>query len=211
MMRVLVGMPAPRGEGAVEELAWEQLTPEEVATLASTPSLLGDTQTFLLVGALAGELGDAYLKMAPGLVASPHTIIFEEEKLLKRPTEVLTKAGASIEVAPKATAAPAAVAGGGAARAAPPDVFALANAFGMRDKKKCWLLLTEQLQADVAPEAIAGMLAWKVRDLLAKGGSQKYSRAELVQTSRALVALYHDSHRGAGDLSLLLERFVLGL
>ncbi len=211
MMRVVVGMQASRGGGAVEDLSWEQLTPEEVATLASTPSLLGDTRTFLLVGALASETGDEYLKLAPGLVASPHILIFEEERLLKRPTEILTKAGASIEVAPKPAAAGAA-AGGGAARAAPPsDVFALANAFGMRDKKKCWLLLTEALQAGAVPEAVAGILAWQVRDLLTKGGSQKYSRAELVELSRALVALYHDSHRGAGDLALLLEKFVLGL
>jgi len=32
-----------------------------------------------------------------------------------------------------------------------------------------------------------------------------------VKLSRELVQLYHDSHRGAGDLELLLERFALKL
>jgi hypothetical protein len=48
---------------------------------------------------LAGERGDEFLDLAEMLVESPHTFIFEEEKLLKAPTEKLTKAGAKIELA----------------------------------------------------------------------------------------------------------------
>jgi len=32
-----------------------------------------------------------------------------------------------------------------------------------------------------------------------------------IKLSRDLVCLYHDSHRGAGELELLLERFALRL
>lgn len=49
------------------------------------------------------------------------------------------------------------------------------------------------------PEAVAGLLAWKARQM---------KDAEL---SRELTFMYHDSHRGAGELALLLERFALKL
>jgi hypothetical protein len=42
-------------------------------------------------------------------------------------------------------------------------------------------------------------------------GSSAYTKKELQNMSRQLVTLYHDSHRGAGSLELLLERFTLGL
>ncbi len=183
-----------------EEISWESLGVEELATLASTASLLGDTRSFVLSGALAGDRGEEFLELAEGLMLSPHNFFFEEEKLLKYPTEVLEKTGAKIEkhaIEKKESF----------------DVFSLANMFAARDKKKMWLLTMKALRAGVAPEAIVGMLHWKVRDLLSKLPAQagKFSRKELVNTSRELVTIYHDSHRGVGELSLLLERFVLNM
>jgi len=46
---------------------------------------------------------------------------------------------------------------------------------------------------------VAGLLCWKARAM------------KDVKLSRELVKLYHDSHRGVGDLELLLERFALKL
>ena len=54
-------------------------------------------------------------------------------------------------------------------------------------------------RAGEKPEAVAGLMAWKARQI------------KNVKLSRELVALYHDSHRGAGELELLLERFALKL
>jgi hypothetical protein len=137
--------------------------------------------------------------LANGLQDSPHIFIFEEEKLLKKPTDALAKAGIkpTVLVAPK--------------KAEAFNVFAIANALANRDRKSAWLLLSSALRAGVAPENIAGMLHWKARDMVAAGRSAKYSRTELVGLSRTLVEMYHDSHRGAGDLGLLLEKFVLTL
>jgi hypothetical protein len=58
-------------------------------------------------------------------------------------------------------------------------------------------------------EAVAGLLNWKVRQELERATGQK--REQLIKLSRELVYMYHDSHRGAGDLELLLERFALRL
>lgn len=197
-MRVVVGKSAGLGMTA-QELAWEHLGTDELLTMAATMPLLGGAETYLLVGALAGERGEEYMDAAKELVASPHTFVFEEEKLLKKPTDVLTKAGAKIELPAEKKKAGESF-----------NMFGLATIFGNRDKKKLWIELQKAARTGTAPEAVAGMLHWKVRDMFAKG-STKYSKPELAQLSRELITLYHDSHRGAGDLELLLERFALKL
>ncbi|OGC88751.1 hypothetical protein A2419_03255 [Candidatus Adlerbacteria bacterium RIFOXYC1_FULL_48_26] len=180
------------------DLKWETITIEELADIASTPTLFGGSQTYKLAGAIAGERGEEFLELADGLVESPHTFIFEEEKLLKKPTDILKKAGAKLEIhEPKK-------------KEETFNMFALATVFGTRDRKKLWLMLNKASRAGAAPEAVAGMMHWKVRDMMAKGSST-YKKEELQKISRTLVTLYHDSHRGAGDLELLLERFALKL
>ena len=185
MLKVLVGK---RGTG--EELKWEAMSGEELSTLASTPTLFGGARTFRLVGALNDEeRGGEFLDMADAFVESPHVFIFEEEKLLKAPATKLEKASAKIEVEKKTASA--------SARPAGFDPFGLTQALGSRDRKKLWLGLMQSLRAGEKPEAIAGLLAWKARAMKDAG------------LSRTLVWMYHDSHRGMGDLELLLERFAL--
>ena len=182
MIKVLVGK---RGSG--EELKWEEMSADSLATLASTPALFGGARAFVLAGALYGGRGGEFLDMLGGLSASPHTFIFEEEKLLKAERTKLEKAGAKIEEhkAPK--------------KEWKFDQFGVAQALGNKDKKKLWLSLMAAFAAGEKGEAVAGLMAWKARAM---------KDADL---SRQLVRLYHDSHRGAGDLELLLERFALTL
>jgi len=121
-------------------------------------------------------------------VESPHTFVFEEEKLLKAETDALAKAGAKIEKKEKAEK-----------KAFAFDQYGVASALGAKDKKKLWLGLMLSFRAGEKAEAVAGLMCWKARQI---------GDANL---SRQLVRLYHDSHRGAGDLELLLERFALKL
>jgi hypothetical protein len=189
MLKVLVNK---RGKG--EELKWDAMSLEELGNLASTPALFGGARTFRLVGAFADEArGDELLDTAEMFIESPHTFIFEEEKLLKGPTTILEKAGAKIEIEKKSASADV------SARPTGFDPFGLTFALGSRDRKKLWLGLTQSLSAGEKPEAIAGLLAWKARQM------------KDANLSRELVCMYHDSHRGAGDLALLLERFALTL
>lgn len=186
MMKVLV---QKRGKG--EELKWEALSGEELATLASTPALFGGAKTFVLSGAINSERQEEFLAIAEVFVESPHTFIFEEEKLLKAPTAALEKAGAKIEVEKKSASA--------SGRERGFDPFGLTAALASRDRKKLWLGLTQAFNAGEKAEAVAGLLAWKARQMRDSN------------LSRQLVWMYHDSHRGAGDLALLLERFALTL
>jgi len=186
MIKAFVGK-----KGSGEELKWETLTPEELGALASTPALFGGNRTFVLVGALSGPRQEEFFEFLKDLNASPHTFIFEEEKLLKAPLEALKKAGAKIEEGKDPPA--------GGKKEYRFDNFGVAAALGARDRKRLWLALTAALRAGEKAEALGGLMAWKAR---AMGD---------VGLSRTLTYMYHDSHRGAGELELLLEKFALTL
>lgn len=195
MIKVFVGKTTASGgaspkamEGSGEELKWENIPQDELLTLASTPDMFGGTRTFVLAGALYGERGEEFVDMADALAESPHTFVFEEEKLLKAERAALEKVGAKVEEAKKA-----------ATKEWKFDQHGIATALGAKDKKKLWLGLMSAFNAGEKGEAVAGLMAWKARQM------------RDVNLSRQLVQLYHDSHRGAGDLELLLERFALKL
>jgi hypothetical protein len=190
MLQVIVGRAKILG---AEELQWEAFSMEELVALSATQSLLGDAKKYLLRGALNSEREAEFLDAARALASSPHLFVFEEEKLLKAPTTKLEKAGATIEVKKEKSGATT------SARPSGFDPFGLTAALAARDRKKLWLGITHALNAGEKPEALCGILAWKARQM------------KSVKLSRELTALYHDSHRGAGDLELLLERFALTL
>ena len=161
-------------------------SPEELAVLAGTPALFGE-ETYTFSNIFSGERGEEFLGIVEALQRSPHTFIIEEEKILKKTSDALAKHGIQIEA--KKTEK----------KEYKFDPFGLTFALGSRDKKKLWLALGAALRSGEKPEAIAGLLAWKARQM----GDRKLSRE--------IVFLYHDAHRGMGDLALLLERFALKL
>ena len=183
MIKAVVGKNA-----AGEELRWQMLTEEELVSLASTDALFGGAQTFVLEGALYGERGEEFVDLLEVFAESPHTFVFREEKLLKAETEALKKAGAKIELEKKVEK-----------KEYKFDNFGVAEALGKKDKKGLWLALMASWRAGEKAEAVAGLMAWKARQM------------KDIKLSRDLVCLYHDSHRGAGELELLLERFALTL
>ena len=81
MLTVVVGKKK-RPAGA-EEVKWENMSGEELGSLAATDSLFGGTRVLVFVGALNGARNDEFLKFAKDFADSGHTFIFEEEKLLK--------------------------------------------------------------------------------------------------------------------------------
>ncbi len=86
----------------------------------------------------------------------------------------------------------------------------LVNALGARDGKKLWLELMKAERAGDAPEMLHGLLHWKARDLMQKGG-RGWSREEARTLSVELIALLGDSRQGTLSLSETLEQFALSL
>lgn len=86
----------------------------------------------------------------------------------------------------------------------------LVNALAARNREKLWLEINRALRAGDAPEMLHGLLHWKARDLMEKGG-RIWKPEEARALSLSLILLLQDSRRGSLDLSLSLERFALSI
>src|SRR3989338_4186956 len=148
MLRVLVGKNA-RGE----ELRWQELSGEELVAMAATEALFGGDQAFVLEGALNSERGEEFLDLLEVFAESPHMFVFHEEKLLKAETEALKKVGAKIEIEKTEK------------KEYRFDNFGVSEALGKKDKKGLWSALMASWRAGEKPEAVAGLMAWKARQI----------------------------------------------
>jgi hypothetical protein len=87
--------------------------------------------------------------------------------------------------------------------------FVIANAFEKRDKIGAWSAYCASVERGGEPEAIAGMLFWKIKTLLLAGTSRVFTVRELQLASSKLIDLYHAGHSGQRDMSIGLEQFLL--
>lgn len=85
---------------------------------------------------------------------------------------------------------------------------ALVNALGARDRMALWKEVTKALREGDAPEALHGLLHWKARDLMQKGG-RGWTPEEARVLSVSLIELLSDSRGRDLPLPLALERFAL--
>lgn len=91
----------------------------------------------------------------------------------------------------------------------PPKVnlFGIADSFAKRDKITTWVLYTEALH-NTEPEAISGILFWKIKTMILNG-TKNFSTEELKNQSSKIVSIYHLAHRGELDFRIGLEQFIL--
>ena len=88
------------------------------------------------------------------------------------------------------------------------NAFALADAFAKKNKKEAWFQYRKSIDAGEAPEALHGMIFWKVKTMLLSGMSG-WGEVELKRAMNELVVLYHDARRGKHELETGLEAFLL--
>jgi len=108
------------------------------------------------------------------------------------------------------------------------NIFSLTDAFGSKDKKKTWLLFTEAI-GQLAPEEIANMLHWQIKNITliknsknptetglnpyvvkkASSFSKNFSLMELKKLSSKLVGIFHENRKTDRDLAIDLEKFIL--
>lgn len=88
------------------------------------------------------------------------------------------------------------------------NTFALTDAYARRDKVVTWTLYLEALEKGTAPEALSGLLFWKIKTLIL-AGSKSFTSHELKRSSSMLVSLYHKAHLGEVDFTIGLEQFIL--
>lgn len=165
-----------------------------------------------------GEVRDLVIARLEGFAGSPNIFVLTEGKLLVDHKRALEKHATKIEEHNKTDG-----------KKQDFNVFALADALGMRDRRALWMGYVGARRAGLVPEAIQGTLHWAIKGMLAardasspdsvgqtlamfgknKRAAQNFTREELVHLSRSLIAVYHEAHRGKGDLDTALERWCL--
>ena len=88
------------------------------------------------------------------------------------------------------------------------NTFVITDSFARHDKVRTWILYLEALESGIEPEAVSGLLFWKIKTMIL-GGHALFSKEELQHQSSAIVSLYHRAHRGECDFAIGLEQFIL--
>lgn len=93
------------------------------------------------------------------------------------------------------------------------DVFRLCTLFAKRDKKEVWLewMRIRDLES---PEAISGLLWWKMKTIwedVLNGRPAKFSKEECEVFAGKIVRASMDAHRGEKDLKVELESIMLSV
>ena len=157
------------------------------------------------------------------MVKAEHVFIFSEKKLDAPTIMLFKKAGATMKECSKKeknTTEKSFVS------------FALADAFGKRDKKNMWAVFHKEIMNGSTPEGLHGILFWQIKNMLLAGGhsetecartgmkpfvfskarvaAKNFSQDELRLLSARIVSLYHHAHEGV-DLETATEQFILSI
>lgn len=89
--------------------------------------------------------------------------------------------------------------------------FAIADCFGKKDSKNAWVLFRKAMDKGEAPEAIHGMLFWKVKTMILNSSFSLYSKSDLHEIASMLLDIYHQSRRGMGEIETGVERLLLSI
>ncbi len=207
------------------ELAGENILLEQLQEVFYSQPLLGGATIVFLDQVFGGsDLNNFVADNLPTLISSPNQFIFFEGKTGAVLAKAIAKAGGEakefkLPVTNKqmdpATA----------------KLFAVADAFGNRDRKRAWLLYHDARRDEIPAEEAFWKFAWKIKTLLmvetakvgdvlplkpyplaqARGQVKKYKSGELARLSSRLIHLYHDARRGLTDFDFALERLILEL
>lgn len=167
------------------------------------------------------DLEKKILSEIPNMAKSENIFIWTEYHLLKEPLSLLKKNSEKSDIEEKDDFK---------AKKEEFNMFALAEAFGKRDKKNLWALY-QKARAKGSAEEIHGILFWQLKCIAlasssktateadlkpfvfskAKSFAKNFSPDEIKKLSEKLVEIYHNAHRGKMELDLALEEFILSL
>lgn len=183
---------------------YSRLSPEQVseATLREALSMQGLFFSKTLVALddpfSTAESADMVLKLLPELAASPNIVAIIAPKLLAARTKKIEAVAEKVFIVDAA------------AKPARGFNSALVNALAAKDGSALWKEIVKALRLGDAPEMVHGLLHWKARDMMQKGG-RSWTPDEARRLSRDLIVLLSDSRGRDLPLNLALERFALSL
>jgi len=184
-------------QAAYTRLSAEQVSEGALASLASSQGLFFAKTLALLDDPFAlKESGELVLAALDSLASSDNPIAIVAPKPLAAQAKKLEAKAAKVFTA-EAVKKPARGFNGG-----------LVNALGAKDGIALWKEIVKAERLGDAPEMIHGLLHWKARDLMEKGG-RAWTEEAARELSLELIELLSDSRSGSLDLGKSLERFAL--
>ncbi len=186
-------------DAAYVRLQGSQITEEALRDAISAQGLFFAKSLILIDDPFADEAsGETVLTMLDELAASDNPVGILAPKLLAARAKKLEAAAAKVfkedAVAKKERGFNS----------------ALVNALGAKDGKALWKEIVKAEREGDVPESIHGLLHWKARDMMQKGGGA-WGKDGARELSLSLIELVSSARSGDLPLGPSLERFALSL
>lgn len=173
--------------------------PVQLESFYSGASLFSAQSVVVLRDLLAEqEISEFILNKLKFLSESQNTFVFTEGKLKKPILDAFKKARAELNVFEKKLAPSR----GG-------DNFQIANAFASRDKFHTWLYFRQAVERGVELEPLAGILFWKIKDMLLRRNFSKFKEAELKNFAARISYLLPEARKHGPEAESAFEQFLL--
>lgn len=177
-----------RGDDALKDI---------VLNYATSTNLFGETPTIILENIIEQGIPPLDSRDLEVLKDSSTMFIFLEDKFLKK-DELKYKKYATILAFEEKTEK----------QSRGWNTFSIAESYGHRDKIGTWILYREAIQKGIEPEAISGILFWKIKNMILNK-TKVFEMNDLKNQSKNIVSLYHRAHLGQLDFTTGLEQFIL--
>ena len=89
------------------------------------------------------------------------------------------------------------------------DNFLVANAFAARDKFHTWLYFRQAVDLGVSLDELAGVLFWKIKDMLLRQNFSKWKEGELKNFAARISYLLPGARKQGPEAESALEQFLL--
>ena len=145
-----------------------------------------------------GEISEFILDKLKFLGESQNTFVFVEGKLKKPVLDAFKKCRAEVNVFENMSAPSK----GG-------DNFKIANAFAAKDKFHTWLYFRQAIEQGTELDALAGILFWKVKDMLLRRNFSKFKEEELKNFAARISYLLPEARKQGPEAESAMEQFLL--
>lgn len=189
----------PHVHGTVHTVDPINFSRSYVEELATSIPLFEDYYTIVLSGLFSdSSIRDDMHDLIKTLCTSPHRIIITDDAMLAVSQKEFKKYAISITVLKNE-------------KKSSTFNYELVNALESRNVKTLWVAYSRSICTE-APEAIAGLLAWKLKDMILKKKHKAYTLDELFILYEQLIVAYHTS-RTEQEIALTyaLEEWVLSV
>lgn len=173
--------------------------PVQLQSFYSGPGLFAARSVVVLRDILeTEEILDFILPRLPEMGESANSFVFIERKLGKPILDAFKKARTELNIfeLPKE-------------KKEKYNNFLVANAFANRDKFHAWFHFRQAVDLGVTLDELAGVLFWKIKDMILRRNFQKFKEEELKNFAGRLAYLLPEARTQGPEAESALEQFLL--